>query len=82
MNVMIIATMGCRHCKSFSKELDDIGIEHHVVYAEDEPSLCQSLAIRHSPNLVIDGKVAYRRQPSETELRNLFNKINIQNQRT
>lgn len=73
MEVMIIATSGCSHCVNLSKELDDIGIEHRVVYAEDEMELCQKLAIRHSPNLVVDGEVIYRRQPTEHELREYFN---------
>jgi len=73
MDVMIIATSGCSHCANLSKELDDIGIKHKVVHAEDEIDLCQKLAIRHSPNLVVDGEVIFRRQPTERELREFFN---------
>lgn len=72
MIVMIIATKTCSHCKNMSKELDDIGIAHQLVYAEDEPDLCQSLSIRHSPNLVVGNKVIFRRQPTEEELREFF----------
>lgn len=73
MDVMIIATKGCSHCTNLSKELDDLGVEHKLVFAEDEPELCQTLAIRHSPNLVVDGEVVFRRQPTEHELRDFFN---------
>ena len=73
MDVMIIATNGCSHCKNLSKELDDIGVTHRIAHAEDEVELCQKLAIRHSPNLVVDGEVIYRRQPTEKELRDFFN---------
>jgi len=72
VDVTIIATKGCSHCQNFSKELDDLGIEHQVKFAEDEPSLCQSLAIRHSPNLLVDGEVIFRGQVDEVELRNYF----------
>jgi len=72
MDVMIIATKGCSHCQNFSKELKDIGIEHVVKFAEEEPDLCKTLAIRHSPNLIVNGEVIYRRQPDESELREYF----------
>lgn len=73
MDVIIIATRSCSHCQDMTKELQDIGVEHRILYAEEEPELCQSLSIRHSPNLVVDGEVVFRRQPSEQELREYFN---------
>jgi len=73
MDVIIIATRSCSHCQNMTKELQDIGIEHRILFAEEEPELCQSLSIRHSPNLVVDGEVVFRRQPSEQELREYFN---------
>jgi len=73
MEVMIIATAGCSHCVNLSKELDELGIEHRVVHVEDESELCQKLAIRHSPNLVVDGEVVFRYQPTERELKEFFN---------
>lgn len=72
VNVMIIATKTCSHCKNLSNELNDIGIEHKILFAEDEPDLCQELSIRHSPNLVVDGTVVFRSQPAEAELRRYF----------
>jgi len=72
MEVIIIATKNCSHCANMSKELDAIKIEHTVMYAEDNVELCQKLAIRHSPNLVVDNEVVFRRQPTEDELRTLF----------
>jgi len=72
MDVMIVATNGCSHSANLSRELDDLGINHRVVYAEDDADLCQKLAIRHSPNLVVDGEVKFRRQPTEHELRECF----------
>jgi len=73
MDVVIIATRSCSHCQNMTKELQDIGVEHRILFAEEEPELCQSLSIRHSPNLVVDGEVVFRRQPSEQELREYFN---------
>lgn len=72
MNVMIIATKQCCHSPNLSRELDEIGINHRVVYVEDEPELIKKLSIRHSPNLVVDDIVVFRRQPNEQELRDYF----------
>lgn len=69
MNVMIIATKGCSHCTNLKKEMDGLGVEYRLVYAEDEPELVQKYGIRHSPNLIVDDEVKFRRQPTERELR-------------
>ena len=72
MNVMILATKNCSHCKNFSRELDDIGIEHSVIYCDDVPDLVQKYGIRHSPNLIVNDEVVFRKQPTEGELKYFF----------
>lgn len=69
MNITIIATKQCSHRADLTKELDDLGVEYQLVYAEDAPDLVRKLSIRHSPNLVLDGEVVFRRLPTPTELR-------------
>ena len=69
MNVMIIATRDCNHCTNLAKELNDLGVDYLLVYAEDEPELVKKYGIRHSPNLIVDDEVKFRRQPTEHELR-------------
>ena len=69
MDVMIIVTKKCSHSINLLNELKDLGVEYRLLYAEDEPGLVKKLNIRHSPNLVVDGEVKFRRQPSEQELR-------------
>ncbi|HQS58803.1 MAG: thioredoxin family protein [Gallionellales bacterium 35-53-114] len=74
MDVMIIATKGCSHCLNFKKELECLQIQYRVCYAEDYPDLVQKHEIRHSPNLVVDDEVVFRRQPTEAELKDYFSK--------
>ena len=62
----------CSHYSNFSRELSDIDIDHRVVYCEDEPELVRALGIRHSPNLVVNGEIIYRKHPSERELRDFL----------
>ena len=69
MDVMIVATRQCGHYPSLSKELEALNVPHQVVFVEDDPELAQKLNIRHSPNVVVDGEVVFRGQPSEAELR-------------
>ncbi len=69
MNVMIVATRNCAHCPNLQKELDDLGVNYEVKYVEEHPDIVEKYAIRHSPNLIVDGEVVCRRQPTESELR-------------
>ncbi len=72
MDVIIVATHQCSHYPNLSKELEALNVPHRVVFVEDDPELAQRMGIRHSPNLVIDGEVVFRGQPSESELRELL----------
>ena len=69
IDVMIIATKDCSHYASPAKELDEPGVEFLVLFAEDEPELVRKYGIRHSPNLIMDDVVKFRRQPTEHEVR-------------
>ncbi len=75
MDVFIIATQGCSHCMNLKQELSDLGINCEVKFAEDHPDLVDKYQIRHSPNLVVNGDVKFRRQPTEAELKELFGNI-------
>jgi len=72
MNVMIIATRSCSHCNNLERELKGLAIAYEVLFAEDHPEIVQRYGIRHSPNLIVDDEVVFRRQPTEGELRALF----------
>ncbi|MFV2059996.1 MAG: thioredoxin family protein [Gammaproteobacteria bacterium] len=72
MNVLILATRNCSHCKNFHKTLDELGIEHEVHFVEDKPDLMEKYNIRHSPNMVVDEEVIFRKLPTEQELKQFF----------
>lgn len=72
MNVRIIATRDCSHYRNLERELKDLGVVYDVLFVEDHPEIAQRYSIRHSPNLVVDDEVVFRRQPTEGELRALF----------
>lgn len=69
MNVTIIATRECSHCKNLRRELEELGVEYDVRYIEECPDLVEKFAIRHSPNLVIDDELVCREQPTKAQLR-------------
>ncbi len=73
MNVLLLATKGCSHCSNFSQELKELGIKHELLYCDDEPELVKKYSIRHSPNLVVDDEVVFRKQASKQELKTFFN---------
>ncbi|MDP1926977.1 MAG: thioredoxin family protein [Thiobacillus sp.] len=72
MNVRIIATRDCSHYHDLERELKDLGVVYEVLFVDDHPEIAQRFSIRHSPNLVVDDEVVFRRQPTEGELRALF----------
>ena len=73
MDVLIIATKACTHRVGLEQELDVMQIEHRVCFVEDCPDLVDKFDIRHSPNLVVDDELVFRKQPTEVELRAYFN---------
>lgn len=72
MDVKIVATKACTHCPNLERELKDLGIPYEVLRVEDHPEVAEKYGIRHSPNLLVDGEVVFRRQPSEHELKEFF----------
>ncbi|MCO6414505.1 MAG: thioredoxin family protein [Thiogranum sp.] len=72
MNVTLIATRGCSHRANLEHELQNLGVDYELIIVEENPEFVEAFDIRHSPNLMVDGKIVCRGQPSETELRELL----------
>ena len=73
MDVIIIATKACTHRPNLEKELEHLRISYRVCFVEDHADLVEKFSIRHSPNLIVDDEVIFRKQPTETELHAFFN---------
>jgi hypothetical protein len=73
MDVIIIATKACTHRLNMEKELESLQIQYRVCFVEECADLVQKYAIRHSPNLIVDDEVIFRKQPTEVELHAFFN---------
>lgn len=69
MNVVIVATKSCSHCGGLQKELDVLGVTYRKVFVEEAPDLVKTHQIRHSPNLIVDDEIKFRRLPTERELK-------------
>ncbi len=72
MKVTIIATRSCSHRPNLEHELRDLGVIYELLFVEDHPEVVTRYGIRHSPNLVVDGEVIFRGQPTESELKRCF----------
>lgn len=72
MDVMIIATRACTHRKHLEKELESLRIPYRTCYVEDRADLVEKFSIRHSPNLIVDDEVVFRKLPTEVELHAYF----------
>lgn len=74
MDVFILASKECSHCTNLKHELTNLNVNCEIKFAEDNPDLVEKYKIRHSPNLIVDDVVVFRYQPTETELKSLFEK--------
>ena len=72
MDVMIIATKACTHRQNLEKELKSLRIPYSVHFVEDHADLVEKFSIRHSPNLIVDDEVVFRKQPTDLELHDFF----------
>lgn len=72
MKIELIATHGCSHRAGLERELRDLGYDYELIYVEEHPETAAHYSIRHSPNLVVDGKVISRGPIPEGELRQLI----------
>ena len=72
MDVVIIATKACTHRQNLERELESLRIAYRVCFVEDCADLVRRFGIRHSPNLVVDDVIVFRKQPTEVELRAYF----------
>lgn len=75
MNIELIASRQCNHRPNLERELQDLGFNYQVIFVEDDPEVCQRYGIRHSPCLVVDGKLLSRDQPTEGELKILLGNL-------
>ncbi|MEH6578879.1 MAG: thioredoxin family protein [Amphritea sp.] len=72
MRVQLLVTKTDFNLPNIENEFKDLGIQYEVEYIEEHPELVSALNIRHSPNIIVDGKLAFQRQPSESELKAYF----------
>ncbi len=72
MNVMIIATKACSHRPNLEKDIESLHIPYRRYFVEDHADLVEKFSIRHSPNLIVNDEVVFRKQPTELELRAFF----------
>jgi len=72
MRVQLLVTKTDFCIPNLENELRDVGINYEIDYVEENPDLVAAHNIRHSPNIFVDGKLVFRRQPTERELKDFF----------
>ena len=72
MKLQLLVTKTDFCLPNLERELIHLGFEYDVLFIEDHPDMVANHKIRHSPNILINGDIAFRHQPTETELRNYF----------
>lgn len=72
MRVQLLVTKTDFNLPNLENELKDLGVKYEVEYVEENPQLVAALNIRHSPNIIVDGRLVFQCQPSEGELKTYF----------
>lgn len=68
MKIQLFVTKTDFSLPNLEKELNLLDLDYEILYIEDNPELVAALNIQHSPNILVNGKLAFRNQPSENEL--------------
>lgn len=74
MRVQLVVTKNDFNLSNLEKEFKHLGVGYEVQYLEDNPQIVEKYRLRHSPNIFIDGKLVFQRQPSEQELKAYLDK--------
>ncbi|WP_207061419.1 thioredoxin family protein [Motiliproteus sp. SC1-56] len=72
MHVQLLVTKTDFNLPNLEQEMQDLGIDYEVAFVEENPEVVRAYNIRHSPNILVDGELAFQRQPSERELKAYF----------
>jgi hypothetical protein len=72
MDVTLLVTKTDFSVANLRCEFANLGMPYHIEYIENNPELVVTHKIRHSPNILVDGKLIFRHQPSPSELKEYF----------
>ena len=70
MEILIAATKACPNRSLLEHQLQNAWLPYQVVYFEEHPELLEKYHIKHSPLLIVDGKV------ESLEMKEIVDKIN------
>lgn len=77
MKVKIVATRACNHRPNLGRELQQLGVSYELLFVEENPEEVSRYVIRQSPTLIVDDQVAFHGQPTERELRDIFERYGL-----
>ncbi len=72
MDVTLLVTKSDYCLPNLQCEFQNLGVPYHIEYIENNPELVSAHQIRHSPNILVDGKLVFRHQPTPGELKEFF----------
>jgi glutaredoxin len=76
MDVIIAVTKSCQHCSILQRELDEMKVPYRIHYLEEHPEWVDKFGLKGSPNIIVDGELAFRKMPEIHDLRQYFSKKN------
>ncbi|NQY62819.1 MAG: hypothetical protein HRT38_03685 [Alteromonadaceae bacterium] len=74
MDITLLVTKTDFCVPNLECEFNNLGLNYRIEYIENNPELVNANQIRHSPNIFVDGKLAFRDQPTPQELKDYFSR--------
>lgn len=75
MQVQLLVTRTDFSTANLDQEFRALGVPYELLYMEDHPELVAAHGIQHSPCILVDGRLAFREQPTESQLREYFGRL-------
>jgi len=75
MNIQFLVTRNDFSLANLEREFSGLGLNYDIEYIEEHPELVSAHTIRHSPNILVNGSLAFRHQPTVNELKTYLEQI-------
>ncbi|WP_371189305.1 hypothetical protein [Thalassotalea maritima] len=72
MDVQLLVTKTDFSIANLKNEMQCVGVDCRIDYIEQHPELVSQYNLKHSPNILVDGQLVFRYQPTINQLKEYF----------
>ena len=75
MKVQLLVTRTDFSTSNLKQEFRALGVPYELLYIEEHPELVETHGILHSPCILVNGRLAFREQPTENQLKEYLSRL-------